>query len=994
MGSLGIAQNPSQIDVLTTEQGLLFRDVKSIVQDAAGLMYFGTSQGINRYDGYRFKIYNSSKKENTHFIPEESITGALLLQKEEQILWYMALDELYQLDLVTNNVISFDHAKGIKGKVLRLIKTTDGNLWAITDDYWENQDGNATQYLQKYVNGTFKEVATVNRNNRGFSRFVEDKKGFLWWSTPNGTLKFDHQGKLMNTYVLADYDWYDTNMNFVVSFFDSDNTHYYFPYHGGINTFNDINQSSTEIFQTDISFDHAIEDYRKFIWFSSQGSLYRKSPDGTFLDYTQVLKSKLDFTIINSLFIDASNLLWIATNNGLIKIRLKKEVFDTIFTTDSNGWGNTTRGIFEDADGILYAMCESSEALFLQRKPGVMDTLQLKSENGQMEQLNHASTFFVLDDVKTSVYTTGKSLLKIDLKSGRVKDYSEFTSINSAYKNTPLLKLRDGKLLFGNSLSRLMLFDPVTDKSNLVVELNNDYDNIFNFKYFLQSKQKDIIWIGTEDNGLLKFNSNGTIERMYDVNSNPQLSKNHVLVLEEDLDGSLWIGTYGGGLNHLSSDGKTIREYTNASGLPDNNVVGILTDTDNNLWLSTYNGLSFFDKETEVFRNFYEEDGLSHNEFNYSSFLKTEGGDFYFGGMNGINKFRPEHITRNFESPHLYISHVSKYNNRSNKTVETDYSQSNFTEVILSPYDQYFEIGWSMPSYFQNQKNTYSTKLEGFEDRWFYQGNTPSVRYNQLPAGNYVLKIKGKDARGNDSATILSIPIVVKQIFYKKWWFIALVLALIITMMYAIFKYRFKQALAIERLRTRISSDLHDDVGSLLSGLAMQTELMEINASEADKSKLEKIAGMSRSAISQMRDLVWSIDSRRETTNDLIERVQELAEELLLPREISFQFTHDNVKYPNRKLAAQVKHNIFLIYKEAITNILRHSDADHVVITMSNRANGCTFSVEDNGSKKENYKSTGLGLSNMQMRAKAIKADLSFEMENGFTVCLKLPFDL
>lgn len=994
MCGLSNAQNPSQIDVLTTEQGLLFRDVKSIAQDAAGLMYFGTAQGINRYDGYRFKIYNSSEKENTHFIPEESITGALLIEKEQQTLWFMALDDLYQLDLVTNKVTAYNSSKGIKGKVLRLLKTTNGNLWAITDDYWKKRNDSAIQYLQKYEDGIFKVVTTVDRNNRGFSNLVEDKTGNLWWSTPNGTLKFDDNGKLIDTYILEDYDWYGSSLNFIVSYFDSNNTHYYFPKYGGINSFNDIEKSSMELLISDQKFSHAIEDHQHHIWFTGDGKLYRMSPGGDFIDYTKILSSKLDFSMINSLFIDASNLLWVATDNGLFKIRIGEQFFESIFNADTKGWGNTTRGIFEDADGTLFAKCESSEALFSRKKSGRTDTLQLKLKDGSKGKLYESANFFILDKYKTSVFTIGNSLLKINLKSGQVKSYDAFSSIISAYKNTPITKLHNGKLLMGNSLSHLLLFDPETEQGGLLISDFGNLENVYRLKFLLQSKQKDIIWIGTEDSGLIKFNINGTIEHVYNMKSNPQLSKNNILVIDEDEDGSLWIGTYGGGLNHLSADGKNIEVFTKTQGLPDDNVVGLLTDDFNNLWLSTYNGVSIFNKKTKVFRNFYEEDGLSHNEFNYSSFLKTEGGDFYFGGMNGLSKFRPENITKTFESPDLFLAHISKYDNKVKKTIETDYSQSDFTRLVLSPYDQYFEIGWSMPSYFQNQKNTYSTKLEGFEDRWFYQGNTPSVRYNQLPAGNYILKVKGNDARGNDSATVLSIPIEVKQIFYKKWWFILLVLTAIIAMMYVFFKYRFEQALAMERLRTRISSDLHDDVGSLLSGLAMQTELMEINASEADRSKLQKIAGMSRNAISQMRDLVWSIDSRRETTNDLLERVQEIAEELLLPKDISFEFNHKNVKYPNRKLSAQVKHNVFLIYKEAITNILRHSDASHVVISINDRADGCTFSIKDDGSKKQTYKSTGLGLSNMKMRAEAINADLSFQMENGFTVCLNLPFDL
>lgn len=172
----------------------------------------------------------------------------------------------------------------------------------------------------------------------------------------------------------------------------------------------------------------------------------------------------------------------------------------------------------------------------------------------------------------------------------------------------------------------------------------------------------------------------------------------------------------------------------------------------------------------------------------------------------------------------------------------------------------------------------------------------------------------------------------------------------------------------------------------------MQTELMEINASETDKFKLQKIACISRNAISQMRDLVWTIDSRRETIEDLLERMRELAEELLLPKDISFQMDSFNVKNPNKKLPAPTKQHIFLIYKEAITNILRHSDATHVAVTITNDFKGSCLIVKDNGSKKECYTSTGLGLSNMTMRAVNLKGKLEFDKENGFEVMLFLPF--
>ena len=143
-----------------------------------------------------------------------------------------------------------------------------------------------------------------------------------------------------------------------------------------------------------------------------------------------------------------------------------------------------------------------------------------------------------------------------------------------------------------------------------------------------------------------------------------------------------------------------------------------------------------------------------------------------------------------------------------------------------------------------------------------------------------------------------------------------------------------------------------------------------------------------------MRDLVWSIDSRRETVKDLIERMRELGEELLLPKDVSFHIDSSNIKSPNRKLPAQTKQHIFLIYKEAITNIIRHSDATDVKVTLINDSKGCQFVIKDNGTEKESYKSSGLGLSNMVMRAEKMRGSFNFQKANGFCVQLHLPFQL
>jgi signal transduction histidine kinase len=296
-----------------------------------------------------------------------------------------------------------------------------------------------------------------------------------------------------------------------------------------------------------------------------------------------------------------------------------------------------------------------------------------------------------------------------------------------------------------------------------------------------------------------------------------------------------------------------------------------------------------------------------------------------------------------------------------------------------------------MSNYFQNSKNQYYTKLEGFEDRWFFQGNSASIRYNKLPAGDYTLKVRGADSNGNFSNNELELPISVRQIFYKTWWFIGLSILAVIAFMYSIFNYRLQQLKAIDNLRTKISSDLHDDVGSLLSGLAMQTEMLEMNANERDKTKLQRITKISREAISKMRDLVWSIDNRRERTLDLIERMEELADELLLSKGIVYQINKGNLNI-NKKLPITVKQELFFIFKEAVTNILRHSNANKVTINFKNNSGLGLLKITDNGTQSKKDSKTGLGIENMKMRAKKMNAEISFYNTNGFTILIKLPF--
>jgi HAMP domain-containing protein len=400
--------------------------------------------------------------------------------------------------------------------------------------------------------------------------------------------------------------------------------------------------------------------------------------------------------------------------------------------------------------------------------------------------------------------------------------------------------------------------------------------------------------------------------------------------------------------------------------------------------------LSCYRKTEGTFQSFFEEDGLSNNEFNYSSFFKDKEGRLWFGGMNGVNVIQPQSILQQKLNPPLCFTNFSKYSRRTD-SLKTWIPGNREPEAIeISPYDSYFQIDWALPNYFKPEKNLYYVWLEGLDDGWYYSGNTPSIRYNKLPDGHYTLHVKGSDSKGNWSEKELAVPIRVKPFFYQTWWFVLACAALVAGIAYAIARYRLQRLLEMERLRTRIASDLHDEVGSMLSGLAMQAEIMELSKKPHDISRLHHISEISRAAVSKMRDMVWSIDSRRDYVKNLLDRLREHAGEVLAPRNITVHFQSGELPL-EKKLPVDMRQHLFYIFKEALTNIVRHSNATEVTIRFGNFGNYFELSIRNDGCTSGPEKpATGLGLLNMKMRAKNLGASFEVAHDDGFSVLLRM----
>jgi len=276
--------------------------------------------------------------------------------------------------------------------------------------------------------------------------------------------------------------------------------------------------------------------------------------------------------------------------------------------------------------------------------------------------------------------------------------------------------------------------------------------------------------------------------------------------------------------------------------------------------------------------------------------------------------------------------------------------------------------------------------------------------------------VKGADANGNWSTETLRIPIVVKPAYYQTYWFKGLVLLLISFVIYRIFLFRLKQRVKMERIRTKLSSDLHDEVSGLLAGIAMQTDMLQNTVKDGDSlDRIKQMGEVSRKAMSKMSDVIWSIDSRKDRVEELIIRMREHADEMLSPLDINYNLKVDDSIDLKRKIPVTLRQNLYFIFKEAVNNIAKHSRATKVQIQLENDGSEFQMSIADNGSAvtekasadyalqhehgkpdasapplRRHKKKTGQGLSNLRMRAARIDAEIDIRTGGeGYTVELR-----
>jgi len=506
------------------------------------------------------------------------------------------------------------------------------------------------------------------------------------------------------------------------------------------------------------------------------------------------------------------------------------------------------------------------------------------------------------------------------------------------------------------------------------------------------------IWIGLNHNlrrGGLAVYRDGRLKVLDTLPGAPQ---SNLLDLLVDATGRLWIASTTQGVIRIETPGAeipTFRYYDRDQGLISNRVTSLAEDHFGRVYCGTGRGVDQINPQTDLIRHFTEADGLALGSVD--DIHRDPSGDLWFATTQGLSRFTPTREPQP-NPPTIYIDQIR---HRGHPYPLSALGERTVVLPHLPPDDHRLEIEYLGLSFLAGDQLRYQAWLEGAEAGWADWGSQRLLTYANLAPGNYLLHLRAVNTRGEVSLEPATVQFTISPPFWLTWWFYSLVAILLFLAGAALQTYRARQLLRVQELRLQISADLHDEVGSSLSQIAILTEVarqqvrrLQGEATSALLSHLEKVAETSRTAIDSMSDIVWSINPQRDSLQDLLQRMRRVASETLTLAEIQLRFDAPDTDLP---LAVGARRHLFLFFKEALHNVVRHSQATEVRVAVTLTPHQLVLQLEDNGIGFEPVPSSaalggGLGLDSLERRAQAIGASLTISSSAfGTTLLLYLP---
>ncbi len=963
----------AKVEVLNKSDGLSNDHITGIIKSRDGLMWIGTANGLNMYDGYNF----------TRPYPELSKLIITHLEYQEVInkIWIGTDKGLYVIE--DGGCLRYLGAteEWNGGRITALLTAPDKTV------YVAYQTGEIA-----VVDQTAKNVRLVYRLRNESERIGLYARDLAWETDSSllfctyyssGLFRLSLLSGMVDT-ISVSYK-YDDVPFFTKNYGDS----VFIAYRNRLSFFYDRNEMEYHISgmmpERHGWSGEPLMNIRGELLHVSNGPGHLLSVDLRTGHINDIASQNLLSSNIHARFLcvfqDEEEILWIGSTSGIIKIRQDAALFERILPDQSPP--ATMRGMIADVNGDLWAgggfgLYYFSTLLGKWQRYEIIDYNEMKIP---------ATPFALLDGGDGYIYVASHFMqfYRFDKKKKKFEiDFYNRAILKNVTRTYALCRDEAGIIWIGSN-NGLVSYDL---SSGAIVHHRKDKYNIGKrmVRYISRAAHPEKLWVST-DNGVFLIHTKKGVLKHFHMQSKPAVSSNDIFFAEEDSNGQLWIGTNGNGINVVDlSVGSVTILNKGANGICSDIVYGMLTDTADNRWFSTYNGLSRYNKAKGIFFNYYISEGLNSNEFNQSSFYRASSGKMYFGGVNGMVAFYPDQIPDPGVSvPRLFVTPVSGWSEKGEKGLSIQHFKGEGEELVMYSSNAPLVFNLGLSDYKDPENNNFSYRIRELSDDWVALQGNPVIRLGGMPHGRYTIQVKATSAGGTPAANELLFHLVVKQPIYKAWWFYPLLLVITGGGIVLFFYVKLRNIRSLERLRLQIASDLHDDVGSLLTEISLFSGNLRIsgNVGKVNEQKLDKIVALSQDATSSMSDILWAIDVRNDFSGSLSDRIREHAEEIFLPANIELNFSSEIVSH-KQKMPAETRQQIYLIFKEAVHNIMKHAQATSVDISFYYSQSGFHLKVVNDGVEKcTPDRSSGQGLKNIKMRASKIGGSFSYQCEKG-----------
>ncbi|MBV8438283.1 MAG: hypothetical protein JOY95_12300 [Silvibacterium sp.] len=991
-----------RFSLISTAEGLSQIRVTNIVQDDLGFMWFGTLYGLNRFDGYTFKVF-VHEWDNPN-----SLSGVLVLslfKDRDGALWIGCEQSLDRLDPKTETFTHFPVPM-----VKYISQDRAGLLWLSTDRglyRLDPQSGNIRVYKHDAS-----DLESLPDND--VRSAAEDKTGRFWVAVSDGMYEFDRTSGHVTLHIpihnpSPDFSFYEDRFGGLWIFYGSGNGLAKFDRERNLLTYYSFHANAT----SSAAFSGVtgmLEDWHGNLWLATQGSGLVKfdREHSRLISYTHMPgnSDSLAENRVTTLFQDREGSIWVALfGSGLQRFSPAPAAFQDVSPKPKEGgigcfYEDSHRNLWIGTRPVLYRIDPSGRSTaFVGVKPGVpFDVISIVEDRAG----------FIW------VGTFNNGLFRLDPRTHQWKNYrhneNDPSHLSSDIVNR-LLVDHEGTL-WAATWDGLDRFDAETGR--FTTFRADPHNRELRYLSLVEGPEHDL-WLGTQGFGLQQFNPKTTQFTTIGSSGGPgSLSNNVVNTIHIARTGAMWLATQNG-LNKFEPATRHITVYGDRDGLASSAIGCVLEDTRGKLWMSTNKGISSFDPSTRTSRNFSKADGLPGPELGgWGACLRSPSGRMYFAGFSGATTFLPEAVPENNYVPPIVITDFRLLGNSRSPAVKiTPHPLPYASKIILSHKQNVFTLTFAALAYSNSQTNRYRYMLADLDNSWNEVGSdSRSVTYTSLSSGKYRFRVQGATNSSQWSEHPAELQIIILPPWWSTWWFRTAYVLAAVLVIWSVYRYRMYQIVkefdiridARVNERTRIARELHDTLLQSFHGLLFQFQaarnLMSRRPDEAMRSLDEAISD-TKKALDEGRDAIQDLRSERIANGNLAESLMAASQDLAH----AVEGDHEPPKFDlieegePRALSSTIQNEVCRIALEILRNAYRHAQAHRIETEVRYGDHMFRLRIRDDGKGidpeiiKDGGSARHWGLRGTRERAERIGATIDYwsEVGAGTEIQLEVP---